>query len=207
VTHLPTSDKPIIVVDIDGVLFETTNDTVTAVNKEHGTAFTVTDLFNHHAEHDKSKLVINGEDQYHKLQHNVDQYREVDGAKQVLERLSTRAQIIALTSRNYDKFFESTQKVIGDRFGEVISEVYFTTQPSSDQHREKGEIVKELGGAILIDDAVKYCESAIKYGIPAVLISQPYNKVGHDYPKDFTASNWQEAAEIIERVLDKVNHK
>lgn len=192
--------RPIVVVDIDGVLFDTPVDAVAAANTEHSTTYTSKDIFNHNAEHDKDKFIINGEDQFHKYQHDTTKYREVEGAKQALERLSKRAKIVALTSRDYAKFAKSTRQVINEHFGNIITEVYFTTEPTGSHHKEKGKIIQELGGSVLVDDAVKYCESAVAHGVAAILLSQPYNKVGHSFP--LQASNWNEAVRLIEHELD-----
>jgi hypothetical protein len=198
-------EQPIVVVDIDGVLFNTPVDAVTAANAENGTNHNVTDIFNHNAEHDKSKFVVDGIDQFHKFQLDTGNYSQVEGAKEALEHLvrNTGAKVIALTSRNYDMFYEPTKAAIAEHFGDLISEVYFTTEPSNDKHREKGEIVKELGGKILLDDAVKYCESAVNHGLPAVLIPQPYNMAGHNWPPEYTATDWQDAVRIVEQELNK----
>jgi uncharacterized HAD superfamily protein len=202
-TDSSTRRKPIVVVDIDGVLFETPVDAVATANKQHGTNHHVNDIFNYNAEHNKITFTVDGEDQFHRFQHDTGSYREVEGVRHALERLAKRATIVALTSRNYDKFSESTRRIIKDRFGELISEVYFTTKSSSGPHREKGEIVKELGGSLLVDDAVKYCESAMAHGLPAVLLAQPYNQHGHSYSSDYCAANWDDAVRIIERELDQ----
>lgn len=198
-------EQPIVVVDIDGVLFDTPADAVAAANAENGTRHEVTDIFNHNAEHDKGKFVVDGVDQFHKFQLDTGNYRQVEGAKEALEYLvrQTGAKVIALTSRNYDMFYEPTTAAIQEHFGDLISEVYFTTEPSNDKHREKGEIVKELGGKILVDDAVKYCESAVAHGLPAVLIPQLYNETGHSYPPEYTAANWKDAVRIIVQELEE----
>lgn len=195
--------KPTVVVDVDGVLFETPIDAVAAANKAHGTKHHVSDIFNYNAEHNKEKFVVNGEDQFHKFQHNTLQYRQVKGVRKALERLAKRANIVALTSRQYDPFADATRQVIYKHFGDLIADVYFTTEPSGDKHREKGAIVKELGGTLLVDDAVKYCESALAHGVPAVLIPQPYNQSGHNYAPDYRAADWDDAVRIIERELDR----
>lgn len=199
------AEQPIVVVDIDGVLFDTPIDAVTSANAANGTNHDVTDIFNYNAEHDRGKFVVNGVDQFHKYQLDTASYRQVDGAKEAIEHLvrQTGAKVIALTSRNYDLFYEPTKAAISEHFGDLISEVYFTTEPSNDIHREKGEIVKELGGKVLLDDAVKYCESAVNHGLPAVLIPQPYNRTGHNYPPEYTAIDWQDAVRIVEQELEK----
>lgn len=197
------AQKPIVIVDIDGVLFDTPVDAVEAANQANGTNYHVTDIFNHNAEHDKEKFVVNGEDQFWKFQHDTDKYRKVEGARKALERLAKRATIIALTSRNYDDFEVPTRRAIEEHFGDLISKVLFTTEPSNAQHREKGEIVVELGGKLLLDDAVKYCESAVAHGVPAILIPQPYNESGHNYPPELRATDWEHAADMVEAELDR----
>jgi len=205
VTEQVATEKPVVVVDIDGVLFNTPADAVTAANEKHGTNYATSDIFNHNAEHDRTKFVIDGEDQFHNFQLNTANYRQIDGAKSALQHLAKRATIIALTSRNYDMFYDITKQAVHDHFGNSISEVYFTTAPSNDQHREKGEIVKELGGKVLVDDAVKYCESAVAHGLPAVLLAQPYNETGHSWPPEYRATDWDDAVRLVEQELDRVD--
>jgi uncharacterized HAD superfamily protein len=202
-TKPSTQTKPIVVVDIDGVLFETPIDAVAAANLAHSLSYNVSDIFNYNAEHDKTKFVLKGEDLFHAFQLDTARYRQVKGARKALERLAKRARIVALTSRSYDKFYDATLAVIKKHFGDLIDDVYFTTEPLNDRHREKGEIVKELGGAVLVDDAVKYCESAVAHGVPAVLIPQPYNETGHNYAANYRAKDWADAVRIIEQELDR----
>lgn len=206
-TEQGTPEKPVVVVDIDGVLFNTPTDAVMAANDKNGTAYNVTDIFNHNAEHDKDKFVVDGEDQFHSFQLNTANYRQIEGAKHALEHLAKRATVIALTSRNYDMFYDITKQAVHDHFGDSVSKVYFTTEPSNDQHREKGEIVKELGGTVLVDDAVKYCESAVAHGLPAVLLAQPYNETGHSWPPEYRAADWDDAVRLVEQELDNSNER
>lgn len=198
-----TDIQPIAVFDIDGVLFNTPDDAVASANARNGTSHSVEDIFNHNADHDKSKFIVDGVDQFHEYQLDASQYREVEDAREALEMLVDKGvKVIALTSRNYDMFYEITKQAIEEHFGDLVSEVYFTTEPGSDEHKEKGEIIKELGGEVHVDDAVKYCLSAEAQDIPGILLARDYNKTGHVYPPEKTAQNMREAASMILRHLD-----
>lgn len=169
-------------------------------NHVHGTSFHVSDIFNHHAEHDKSKFVINGDDQFYAHQYDVAAYSLVPGCQEALLELHNKADIFALTSRNYDKFYEYTQQALDKYLPNLISELYFTTAPGRSTHDEtKGQIIKRLGGTVLVDDAVKHCESARAEGIDAILFGQPYNEKGHSYPPEWRATNWPDVVRIINK--------
>src|SRR5690349_2105350 len=47
-------ERPVIVVDIDGVLFDTPQHAVERWNSIHGTAYSVEDIFDYNAKHDKT---------------------------------------------------------------------------------------------------------------------------------------------------------
>jgi beta-phosphoglucomutase-like phosphatase (HAD superfamily) len=195
--------KLTIVLDIDGVIFDTPVDAVNRANNVHGTNFHVSDIFNHHAEHDKSKFVIDGEDQFYVHQHAVNDYSLVPGCREALTELQDEATFIALTSRNYDAFYEDTKLALEKYLHGLISELFFTTAPGRSTHDEtKGEIIKRIGGSVLIDDAVKHCESARAEGIDAILFGQPYNQAGHAYPSEWRAADWPDATRIIRSSLE-----
>ena len=194
--------QPVIVFDIDGVLFSTPSDAVKHSNNIHGTSHDVTDVFDHNAVHNEEIFIVNGVDQFWSFQKLVEMYTPTKDAQNAVTKLSKFAKLIALTSRSYDMFYESTNEAIHKFFGDAISEIYFTTSKGSGINgRNKGEMIIELGGDLLIDDAVKHCESCRKIGIPAILFSQPYNKKGHAYPTELTAANWDEVIKITKKIL------
>ncbi len=199
---------PLIVVDIDGVLFNTPADAVMASNAAHGTAHDVTDIFDHDAVHDKTKFVVGGVDQFYTHQLDAVNYSQVAGARAALQRLRQKgARIVALTSRNPEMFRDVTVAAIDSHFGigegddKLIQGVLFAGNPVVGQHRKKGEMIKELGGDILVDDAVRHCQDAERYGVPAILLAQPYNAAGHDWPPEKRAASWAEAEQLIEQQL------
>jgi uncharacterized HAD superfamily protein len=201
-THAHT--KPIVVLDVDGVLFQTPSDAVLAANKLHGTTHKVEDIFDHDAHHNKELFVVDGVDQFHLHQSDIAAYTPVPGSVEAITSLAQSATLIALTSRNYDKFYDVTKAALHRYFGTAITQLHFTTKPGSEDHRPKGQIVQELGGALLIDDSVEYCKSCSDFGIPAILFGQPYNQQGHDYPAELRANDWPHAESLARQLLQRI---
>lgn len=216
-------EQPVIVVDIDGVLFDTPGQAVQRWNDIHGTDHETIDIYDHNAVHDKEKFrhyhtdgaydEENGkgkfDDGFYDSQKDVAGYIQMPGAKKALTRLRERgARIVALTSRDPEKLREATLKAIDSHFGlghdqhGLIDEVLFAGDPdSSGSHRKKSDIMKAINGQILIDDAVRYVEDAAAAHLSAILLAQPYNKEGHRWPPEKTANSWEQAEELIEQEL------
>lgn len=215
--------QPIIVVDIDGVLFDTPKQAVERWNQIHGTSHDVTDIYNHDAVHDKVQFrhyhaegkYDEGADEgkfddgFYDGQKDVDNYIEIEGAKEALARLHTQgARIVALTSRDPLKLREETLSAIEKHFGighdnnGLIDDVLFAGDPDiPGGHRKKSDIIKAIGGRVLVDDAVRYVTDAAEAGLPAILLAQPYNISGHDWPPEKTADTWEHAERLIEKEL------
>lgn len=216
-------EETIVVVDIDGVLFDTPQQAVERWNVLHGTSYTVQDIYDFDAVHDKEKFrdyheagkyeEDNGkgkfDDGFYDGQNDVDGYIQMADAKEALERLHARgAKIVALTSRDPAKLREATLSAIESHFGighdkgGLIDEVIFAGDPDvPGGHRKKSEIMKAIGGHIIVDDAVRYVEDAREAGLPAILLAQPYNKTGHSWPPEETADTWLHAEQLIEQEL------
>lgn len=218
-----SQEQPIVVVDIDGVLFDTPGQAVDRWNTIHRTTHEVTDIYDHDAVHDKTKFRRyhdNGaydendgkgkfDDGFYDGQKDIDGYIQMEGARSALERLHRRgARIVALTSRDPAKLREATLRAIDSHFGighdkdGLIDEVLFAGDPDiPGDHRRKSDIMKAIGGKVLVDDAVRYVEDAAAAGLPAILLTQPYNRKGHTWPPAMTAATWKEAELLIEREL------
>lgn len=218
-----TPEQPVIVVDIDGVLFDTPQQAVEQWNATHGTSHETPDIYDHDAVHDKVKFRHyhddgqyeednskgKFDDGFYDGQKDVEGYIQMPGAKDALRRLRDRgAKIVALTSRDPAKLREATLSAIDSHFGighdkdGLIDEVLFAGDPDiPGGHSKKSEIMKAIGGRILIDDAVRYVTDAADAGLPAILLTQPYNKTGHNWPPEKTADTWERAERLIEQEL------
>ncbi|MGB3945567.1 MAG: HAD family hydrolase [Candidatus Saccharimonadales bacterium] len=216
-------EQPVIVVDIDGVLFDTPKQAIERWNEIHGTTHAVTDIYDHDAVHDKVKFRHyhddgkydegNGQgkfdDGFYDGQKEVDGYIQMEGARDALARLRARgAKIVALTSRDPGKLREETLNAIDSHFGighdkeGLIDEVLFAGDPDiPGGHSKKSDIMKAIGGKVLVDDAVRYVTDAAEAGLPAILLAQPYNKIGHTWPPEKTADTWERAEQLIEKEL------
>lgn len=216
-------EQPVIVVDIDGVLFDTPQQAVERWNALHGTSHGTPDIYDHDAVHDKDKFRDYHEggkyeedndkgkfdDGFYDGQKDVEGYIQMPGAKDALQHLHTRgAKIVALTSRDPAKLREETLSAIDSHFGighdkdGLIDEVLFAGDPDiPGGHRKKSDIMKAIGGRVLVDDAVRYVTDAAEAGLPAILLAQPYNKTGHNWPPEKTADTWERAEQLIEQEL------
>lgn len=216
-------EQPVIVVDIDGVLFDTPRQAIERWNEIHGTTHDVIDIYDYDAVHDKVKFrhyhddgkydEDNGQgkfdDGFYDGQKEVDGYIQMEGARDALARLHARgAKIVALTSRDPGKLREETISAIDSHFGighdkeGLIDEVLFAGDPDiPGGHRKKSDIMKAIGGKVLVDDAVRYVTDAAEAGLPAILLAQPYNKAGHAWPPEKTADTWEHAERLIEKEL------
>lgn len=215
--------QPVIVVDIDGVLFDTPRQAVERWNAFHGTSLSVTDIYDHNAVHDKEKFRsfhdggkyeednVKGrfDDSFYDSQKEVERYIQIPGAKDALRRLRARgAKIVALTSRDPGKLRNETITAIDEHFGigadehHLIDDVLFAGDPDiPGGHSKKSDIMIAIGGQILIDDAVRHVTDAAEAGLPAILLAQPYNKTGHTWPPEKTANTWRHAERLIEQEL------
>ena len=222
-TEQVSSEQPVIVVDIDGVLFDTPGQAVARWNEIHDTTHEVTDIYDHNAVHNKVKFrhyhedgtydEENGkgkfDDGFYDGQKDVESYIQMEGAKDALTRLCARgAKIVALTSRDPAKLREATLNAIDSHFGighdkdGLIDEVLFAGDPDiPGGHQKKSDIMKAIGGKVLVDDAIRYVEDATEAGLPAILLAQPYNKDGHNWPPEKTADTWRHAERLIEQEL------
>lgn len=170
--------KPIIAVDIDDVLADSTESVRLAINK----------LFNLNLE--RHHYQIPGEYwgyyEYVWQQHGIemtlaklDTWHEANrlhvpaytGAKPALTELSKTYEIVTVTAR-HPEHYDMTQEWLAREFGGVIRETIFVGKISGDRKKSKGLVCKELGVTWLLDDHVEHTNSAHAEGVNAVLFGQ-----------------------------------
>lgn len=94
----------------------------------------------------------------------------VASASLVVEELQKRFHVILLTSRN-PALEAGTREWLKDNLNGDIK-LYFAKNGRINEGRSKGELCKELGAFLLIDDNVEHCQSAVDNGVKAILFGE-----------------------------------
>jgi 5'(3')-deoxyribonucleotidase len=192
--------KPIIAIDIDDVIADSTETMRIRVNKRTGAQL----------EPEHYQMPYQNYMSYYERvwkNHGVDiayddllEEMEADqanvpllaGASFAIAELTRKHDIIIITSR--PRTWESkTMDWLKTQLGDIFISIHFTDK---DEPRTKGQICKELGAEWLIDDNPEHCQSAIDEGIKAIL----FGKYGwhHKAPKHLVrCKDWPEVMEYF----------
>jgi len=220
-------EHPVIVVDIDGVLFDTPQHAVERWNNMHGTSYAVEDIFDHNAKHNKDLFrhwheggeetdKETGEkfdDGFYGAQKDVANYLLMPGAREVLERLKHEygASLHALTARDKGNLEDVTLTALGEHFGVgeseeyLIDELHFSGDPDfiGETQADKGTILRDrLGAHIMVEDSVANAISSKKANVATFVLSRAYNETGHDWPPEETAPDWDTLYHLVSGSLD-----
>ena len=92
------------------------------------------------------------------------------GASFAISELQKEFHILLITSRN-PKLEPITRQWLGEHFAGLDIQLYFAKNPKNDSGitKTKGQLCKELGAFLLIDDNVEHCQSVLDVGLEAVL--------------------------------------
>lgn len=220
-------EHPVIVVDIDGVLFDTPQHAVERWNKIHGTSYAVEDIFDHNAKHNKElfrhwhddgletdKETGNKfDDGFYGAQKDAANYLLMPGAREVLTRLKHEygASLHALTARDKGNLEDVTLTALGEHFGvgegdeNLIDELHFSGDPDfiGETQADKGTILRDkLGAHIMVEDSVANAISSKKASVATFVLSRAYNQTGHEWPAEETAPNWDTLYDLISQSLE-----
>lgn len=119
----------------------------------------------------------------------------VEGARETIAELKKRYDLVFITSRPaYQQ--DETRRWLNERIDPEIP-MYLAYNPIVGREaRSKGEICAELGVKVLIDDNIANCQSAIEYGVDAVLFgSYGWNDNGADSLR--RCGSWSEVGEYL----------
>ena len=172
--------KPIIAVDIDGVLADWVGSAVPRLNKILDTTLDVNGnvSFDLHKAFGVDKKTMH--EALDKLYENfsVDECKRVSGAKGAIVKLSRDFDIIAITARPKE-FWKQTYDWVKDNFDGVI-ELYFGTAQGkpfgADQHKfDKLVICKRFNASYLIEDNPAEIIEALKSNTKPLCIAWPWN--------------------------------
>lgn len=199
--------KPVIAVDIDDVIFPFIPELIKHYNLRKGADLTLEDFKIYHF----SQVWGNTEEEANAivaefLTQDLVHLQPLPGAQQAFDRLSRDFDIVLITARN-GLFAPSTTQWLQAHFQGLFEDVIFAGNPHDTiEYREKGIICQEVGAAVLIDDSPGNLQSALDYGVDAVLFgAHNWNKV-HTLPDHIVrCRTWKEVVDHVYRVY--VGHK
>ena len=169
------SDKKTIAIDIDDVIADSTESMRLLVNERTGANLTQ----DHYRQAGEYRRYYERVWREHGLADQLDfnkLYAEMgidqsnipllSGADSAISELSKKFHIVIVTAR--DNFLEvATRKWFKQRFDNENVELYFCDNQTDS--RTKGQLCKELGAELLIDDNPGHCQSALDEGVKAIL--------------------------------------
>lgn len=195
--------RPIIAVDIDDVILAETAFIVKYSNEKWGHTLTHDDYI----EDWREMWGVDDEE----LQKRIKvlhapgvqtSYDLIDGAYQTLMQLAHRFKLVVLSSRR-ETVRQETIDWVNTHLPNIFDEFYFTgfwDSGKKDAHLlTKGELVKSIGAAYLIDDQPKHCFAAAEAGVAAVLFGD-YGVSRHlSLPQNVTrCKDWAAVARYFE---------
>jgi uncharacterized HAD superfamily protein len=169
--------KPIIAVDIDDVLGDSTEAVRLWGNAKAGVELTREDYKIEGTYWQYYEQVWKAKDVHESLSYEDTQAGMITGeipiplmagASFAISELQKK---LLITARE-TIFEEITQKWVDEHFEGQDIELYFAMNPKhqpSMNRKTKGELCRDLGAFILIDDNVENCESALEAGVEAIL--------------------------------------
>jgi 5'(3')-deoxyribonucleotidase len=170
--------KPVIAVDIDDVIADSTDSFRREANKRFGVELTKEhyqvegDYWGYYERVWRSHGLgnqISHDDLGDEMVKDQSHVPLLAGASIALAELSGKFDIVLITSRD-PKWEAATHKWLNEHFGDLFRGIYFAEKDSN--KRTKGEICVNLGAFWLIDDNPEHCQSALDKGVKSILFGQ-----------------------------------
>lgn len=197
-------NKPTVAIDIDDVLADSTDALRLLVNTRTNSSLTKEDYMTSGeywgyyervwAEHGLSDR-IKFSDFEKEMEADQSHVPLLPSAEFAIRELSKRYHVVLVTARNIE-WERATKQWLKLHFGDGI-DVYYTGHRRADDYKSKGQICKELGAVLMIDDNPGHCQAVMDEGVDAIL----FGKYGwhEDIPKGvIQCKDWP-------AVLDYVN--
>lgn len=189
-------------VDMDDVLMEFNHAFYAFYNRKHGTnfdpkdqkTFTVRDLLGCTQEEEWNCV--------NEFYDSVDHHQTVPvvGAIEALSDL--KKYDLVLISARPSRVMDSVQKWLMLHFPDCFSQVILTDQYQlgNDPRKTKGEIAKELGIQVFVEDSFSNAKEICARGIPVVLLDRYWNQ-GEAPEGVYRVHSWAEAQKTIESLI------
>lgn len=169
--------KPIIAIDIDDTIADSTEALRRRVNDRFGVDLALNDyrikadywgyyesVWSLHGLADRARH----DDFAAEMVEDQSHVPLLPGALFAINILSKKYTIVLITAR--DKSWEdATKRWLSEQLRDTDVKIYFTTSHIDASGKTKGEICKLIGASVLIDDNPEHCVSAHKAGVETIL--------------------------------------
>lgn len=193
--------KKTIAIDIDDVIAASTEALRLAVNARHGASlephhYKVSDEYWGYYERvwESHGLAVDFDDLHEDMAVDQSHVPLLPGASFAIGELSKLFNLVLVTARD-SAWEESTLQWLKMHFGDVFTSLHFAGRARDAKARSKGELCKEVGAFLLIDDNPGHCRSAIEHGLEAVLFGEYGWHVNTDGIKN--CKDWPELVEYL----------
>lgn len=191
--------RPILAIDIDGVLADHTAALAAWHNQTFGTRLTVDDYIS-----DEWRYVWNtsADEAERRAQafHATGahgRFATIRGAKTALRELKKTHDLILVTVRRRN-VIDATYQWLEVHYPGLFQDVHFIHYWDDNQRKTKAEVCQQIGAHYLIDDSLKHCLEAAEAGIPALLFGvYAWNKA-ETLPRNVTrVPDWKSVQLIV----------
>ena len=192
--------KPLIAIDIDEVLFGFTERFVAFHNRQYQTEFAL-----HQITSTSFHTVIGGtaSDDARKVGEFQLEEGNLDGepvprAIEVLGRLKADYELVVVTAR-HSVIERQTRSWLERTFPKTFSDIHFANYWDENRpRRTKGEVCRELGAQIIVDDQPDYIKDCLDHDVKGILFGDyPWNQESIDHPGVRRAKDWSEVETAI----------
>lgn len=179
-----------VILDFHGVLNLYHNERFgTSFSKEHFTSWHVHDLWGCSKEEAANRIL----DFYESPEH----WKAIPmvGAVEAVKNLKHFHELHIITAKPED-LRERTLKWLDKYFLDMFSGVHFANHLGGGPRRSKGEVAKEFGIEIFVEDALKNAEDVASYDIPVLLFDSPWNQ-GEVKAPITRVHSWDEIIKVL----------
>ena len=133
---------------------------------------------------------------------DISEFKPMPGSVPAIKKLSKEFDLYLVTARTKN-VKKHTRDWIAHHFPKMFKKIIFGQyRKEGDFKKTKGEICKELGISLIVDDRIDYALDCYKHGIKAIVLDYKDNypwskgKLSKDMKK---AKDWKEVSEIIKK--------
>ncbi len=190
----------ILAIDLDEVVVDTAQKIIKNYNKTYGTSMKLKDYYSHDYKNTWKtpdvETAIQRVNSYLETKEYTNS-KPVHMATNVIYKLKEKYKLYTITGRP-DFVEEATRSWLHRYFPDIFEDIVFSNFYDPTKVRHKGDICKELGIELLIDDHLGHILNVSKAGINGLLFGDfPWNEASQLPPNVRRVKNWEEVSSIL----------